>query len=129
MRTPKYSKVDYFHANRDDLKVIKEFLQDERDGVEYHKSYNDLMNIVDIMTENMGVRVEMANNCWYIRHKYHEEHETFMWHNYNTRCVALYTAIVRFLKWWNLPDREIINKHYKWLREQESKSNIIKTFS
>ena len=123
MKKVTYRKVDSYNPSKDDLNLIKEFIQDERENVQYHESYDELMNVLEIIADEIGVSVEMTRHFWVIEHKYQKFHKSFMWHDYHTRKQMLCKILVEFIRWYNLPDRLIIDKHYKWLKEQEEKNN------
>ncbi len=118
MKKLKTTKKDHFSPSTEGIQVIKEFLEDERDGVKYHESYSELMNIAEIIEQETGVYLELGRNHWKMEHKYQKFRVTFQWFDYHTRQQMLCKILIEFLFWYKKPDRKIIDDHYKWLEEQ-----------
>ncbi len=122
MKTVKHRKVDSVYMSDDDMKVIKTFMEDEREGkIDYLGNWSELMNVMEIIADELHVEFVMERNAWVIKHRYKIFSKTFMWHDYKTRQSALFLVIVDFIKWWNLKEWDVIDRHYRWLKEQEMK--------
>jgi hypothetical protein len=116
MKEVKHRRIDNYTGSRGDNEIIKSFMEDEREEVNY-LDLSELIKVMEVIADTLPVDFSMSERGWSIKHKYQHFYESYMWHNYRTRTAALYIVIVRFLNWWNKEDRKIIDAHYKWLKE------------
>ena len=118
MKKVKHREIDNYSTSTYEHEIIKDFMEDKRKGIDYYE-WLELIKVMEVVADTLPIQIEMTNNCWTIKHKYQEFHETYMWHNYRTRQTSLFVVIVRFLSWWKEDDRHIIDAHYQWLEKQK----------
>jgi hypothetical protein len=121
MKEVKHRRIDSYSGSLSQDKVIRDFMEDEREKVDY-LDLSELIKVMEVIADTLPVKFTMSERGWSIKHQYQEFYESYMWHNYRTRTSALYIVIVGFLEWWNKEDRIIIDAHYKWLKKQKEKN-------
>jgi len=118
MKTVTHTNEDRIYPSVSDIKIIKDFMDDDRVDIDYLDGWDNLMAVFEVISDTLPVKTSMTSRGWSIEHKYQKFHESYMYHDYRTRKSSLFLIIVKFLKWYNLDDRLIIDKHYEWLSKQ-----------
>ena len=101
MKTVKHRKEDGIGVHKEDLMLIKEFMEDDRNDVDYSKDWGELMNVLEVLETTQGVSFEFGDNTVKLNEKLKTFSSTFMWHNYRTRRSVTYLLIVDVIRWLN----------------------------
>lgn len=108
MKTTEYRREDRIYASIEDLNIIKDLMEDDRDGIDYSKDWGELMNVLEVLEATHGVKFEFGDHTIKLHEEFKTFSRTFMWHDYRTRKSVTYLLVVDVIKWLNSDYRKYL---------------------